>query len=807
MGDALHESRQLAKNYGYTAVAVAVLGLSIAINTVIFSGAEAVLFRPLPYDDSACVVHVWSTNPQNGVDRSPVSPPDFADLKKNLISFETLSAFYTQTATLSWQWGYPERISGARASSDLFRTLAVQPRAGRTFTTDEDRPGGPNVVVISDGLWRRFFGGDPAILGKSITLDGKDHTIVGVMGPGFWFPSRNVDLWLPLQLAPLEHQRSDRFLILVGRLKPGAPREIAEAEASRIAAQLAHQYPDTNAAWGASVVRLRDERLSGRAREALFIMLAAVACVLVIGCANVANLILERMAYRQQEFAVRVALGAGRWRLIRQMVVHCAALSFLGALLGLALTALGTALLSSAIPPYLRDYRDFGFDSHMLGFNIFLPVLTSLLCAIVPAIQLSRVDLVGVLREGGVRGASRGIGGGAFGLLVTLEVALSLVMLIGTGLAIRGFLRILTFDWGFRAANVLTFRIELPNSKYPDADRKEHFFNGLLAECKTIPGVVGVSAVDALPVSGRVSRSGAMVLVWRAGQPARHTQQIASVLMHVVRPAYFEVMGISLLQGRDFNDRDTHDNVPVAIISDSLARHYFGRENPIGQRLDLGHSSTQSETRVVVGAVRSIPTRGPDRPEIPELYVPYAQNQMGGMTVVLRTSPEPTNIVGAVRSRVKALDVDIAVDEVASMQTVLGESYAGPHIFIWMMGVFGALALLIAAAGMYSVVSYDVARRTHEIGIRMALGAQPKHVYRLIGGRTLRLLVRGALIGIPGGIALSRGMTSLLFGISPFDPVVHLLLLVLLMAVGLAACYGPVKRALRVDPSFCLRAM
>jgi putative ABC transport system permease protein len=555
------------------------------------------------------------------------------------------------------------------------------------------------------------------------------------------------------------------------------------------------------------VVRLRDERLSGRAREALFMLLVAVACVLIIGCANVTNLILERMASRRHEFALRVALGAGRWRLTRQMVAHCGALSALGAIVGLGLTALGTPLLSSAIPPYLRDYRDFGFDPHMLAWNIFLPVLTSLLCAIPPAIQISKVNLVNALKEGGVGGTSASVGAGTFNLLVALEVALSLVMMTGTGLAIRGFLRILNFDWGFKAANLLTFRIELPHNKYPSEHRKERFFNDLLAECKTIPGVAGVAAVDALPISGRVDRSSAVVPVRAVGQPARQTQQIASVPMHVVGPAYLRVMGISLLQGRDFSEADTRNSVPVAIISDSLARQYFGQQSPIGQRLELGRLSTEAETRVIVGVARSIPTRGPDRAAIPELYVPYAQKVVGGMTVVLRTSADAASIVGAVRSQVRALDVNLAVDEVASMETVLGESYAGPRIFIWMMGVFGALALLIAATGLYGVVSSDVTRRTHEIGIRMALGAQPEHIYRLIVGRMLGLLVGGAFIGIPAGIALSRGMTSLLFGISPLDPSVHLALLVLLIVVSLAAGYGPVKRAVHVDPSFCLRAI
>lgn len=794
-----YEIRQLLKNFGYTAAAVAVLSVSIGINTVMFSGADAVLFRPLPFDDSAPVVHVWSTNLKSGWDRSAVSPPDFADWKQNLSSFTTLSAVYTRTYSLSASSLDPARVACAHISSDLFQTLGIRPRVGRGFTAEEDRPGGPKVTVISDRIWKQYFGRDPDIIGKTVSLNDEIHTIVGLMEPGFWYPSKNVDFWLPLQVVPMTYSRQDRFLVLVGRLKEVGSREAAQGEADLLAARLAQTYPDTNSGWGVSVVRLKDERLSGRALTALFIVLAAVLCVLTIGCANVANLILERVTSRRHEFAIRAALGARHCRLIRHMVAHCAMLSLAGAIGGVALTVMGTPLLSSAIPPHLRDYRDFGFDLHMLGFNLVLPFITSILCAIAPAIQLSRADLVDVLKDGGIK-ASAG-GNGAFNVLIMIEVALSLALMIGTGLAIKGFLRIQNFDWGFRPDGVLTFRIELPSRRYTESYQKRMFFENMLAECRSVPGVMGVSAVDALPLSGRVKRSASTVSLRVVGEQSKALREPTPALIHVVEPRYFDVMGIERLRGRDIYESDSESSSSVAVISESLARQDFPARDPLGQRLLLG----QNEDRLVVGIVRSIRTQGPDRAAIPEIYVPYKQRITGAMSIVLHTSGDPSAIAGAVRVRAKMLDAAVVVEEMAMMETVIGEDYAGPRIFIWIMGVFGAFALMITSIGIYSVVSYDVARRTREIGIRMALGAEPRHLYRLVGTRILALVCGGAVIGIPMAAALSRSMSNLLFGVRPFDPEIHVPVTLFLITVGLCACIAPVRRAIRIDPSASIR--
>lgn len=809
VSDAIYEFRQLLKNFSYTIVALMVLSLGIGINTVIFSGADAVLLRRLPYDDSPRMVYVWSTNLKTGLDRAGMSPSDFADFRSWLASFDSQSAFYGKTHSLMVGTIEPERISTSHISSNLFQTLKVRPMMGRDFSPQDDRPQADRVTIISYGLWQRRFGNDPDIIGRTLTLDGDRYTIAGVMERGFWFPSKSAELWLPLQLDAASKPRSDRFLTVVGSLKTGISRQAAQAEAGRIAAHLQDQYPDTNAGWGASIVPMRDLRLSERARTALYVLLAAVLFVLLIACANVANLMLANMTARRRELAVKAALGAARRRLVVQTLLQCGILSLLGSIGGLIIAVAGMRLLVAAMPPYLLDNEDLGFDQRMLVCNMMFPVLTCLACGILPAIRLSKPDLIEDLKEGGFKGGSAGATRrGAFHLLLLGEIAVSIVMMIGAGLTIRGFLHLQNFDWGFQSGNLLTFRIELPDRNYPLKHQQEDFFKRLLAECRSLPGSLNVAATDALPVSGRVKRSGAIIPLHVEGQPLRDKLETPSTLLHIVTPDYLSAMRIPILKGRDFSGRDTADAVPVALISESFARQHFAAQDPTGRRLELGRSAgatLKTDRPVVIGVVGSVRTEGPDRTPIPEVYVPYAQNISSSMTVVVRTAGNPGNLAPAVRAQTRKLDQRLPVDELATMDAVLGESYAGPFVFIGLLGTFAAMAVVIAAAGMYSVVSYTVSLRTHEIGVRMALGAEPRHIYQLVMKRVLLLVLGGALTGVPAGIALSRAMTNLLFGISPFDPLVYLVLSVFLALVGLTACYGPARRAIRIDPSSCMR--
>jgi putative ABC transport system permease protein len=802
--DVRHECRQLLKHYNYTAIAVLVLSVSIGANTLMFSGANAVLFRPLPFDDSPRVVHVRSTNLQDGVDGAGLSPPDFTDLRERTRSFDSLAALYVKTYSLVSARGDPERIFCGLMSADLFRTLRVRPMLGRDFTAQDDRPQGPEVAILSYGLWDRRFARDPAVIGTTINLDGDAHTIVGVMPAGFWFPSRNVEVWLPLRLDALRAQRNERFLTVIGALKNGVAAANAEAEAAVLASDLAARYADSNAGWGISVKPLRDDRLSKLARTALFVLLVAVAFVLLIAAANVANLLLAQMTARRRELAIRASLGAGRWQLVGQILAHSGLLALLGAAGGLAFTIGVKPLVTSAIPPYLRDYNELVLDYRVLAYNMILPLLTLFACALVPAIQLSTPALNDMLQRGGEKAGETGRASrSAFSTLLVAEVALSITMMIGAGLAIRGFLHLATFGFGFQPRDVLTFRVELPARSYPDRFQRENFFRRLIAQCKALPGVLNVSATDALPISGRVRRSGAVVAVRVAGEMLRKQQETASVVRHIVMPDYFEAMRIPLLTGRGFSDQDNRDGTPVAVVSDAFVRRYLAGRNPIGARLVLGPSQPVE----AVGVVGSIRAEGPDTNPAPEIYLPYTQNITAAMTVVVRTSGDWGQLARAIRVRMREIDGLLPVEEMATMDVVLGESYAGPRVFVWMCGAFAAIAVAIAAAGMYSVASYYVSRRTHEMGIRIALGAEPGHIYGLIMRHMALLIGAGAAIGMPAGIALAHGMKRLLFGVSPLDHLVYAALGLFLTLVTLAACYAPARRAVRTDPAICIRGL
>ena len=800
LGDLLYECRQLVKHRNYTAVAALVLSVGVGANTLMFSGANAVLFRPLPFDDSPRLVYVRSVNTQSGFERAAVSAPDFAAWKERIQSFDSLSAFYVRSHSLVSPADQPERLSCAHVSSDLFQALKVGPALGRAFIASEDRPDGEKVAILSYGLWQRRFGADPAVVGKRLDLDGDLYRIRGVMARGFWFPSRSTELWLPLASDPLRSSRSERFLTVVGALKRGRTPAGAQTEAEGVAAGLAHRFADTNAGWSVAVAPMREERLSTLARAALFVLLVAVAFVLLIAAANVSSLFLVQLTARRREFAIRVSIGASRPRLVRQLLTHASLLALLGAMGGLLVTICVKPLLVSAIPPHLRDFNDLVIDHRVFAYNIVLPMLTCLLCGLAPAVRLSRPDLAGVLQEGGYL-AGGATGRRVFRALLIGEVALSIVMTIGAGLAIRGFLHVLNFDFGFRPAGLLTFRIELPPGSYPERHRQENFYELLLAKCRALPGVMRVSASDALPIGGRVGRVSAVVPVHVIGGSDHDRREPASALMHIVMPRYFEVMGISLLRGRDFLPRDKSDEAPVAVVSDAFVKRYSSGQDLLGRRLEVRGGTLQ-----VVGVVASIRAEGPDRPPAPEIYLPYLQHTGGAMTVVVRSSGAVPPLARAIRAQVAEIDRRLPVDEMATMDTVVEESYAGPHVFTWMAGVFAAIAAAIAVVGMYSVVSHYVSLRTREMGIRIALGAGPKHLYMLIVRYVMFLIATGAAIGIPAGIALSRGMKGLLFGVSPFDPVVFVGVAILLALMTVLACLGPVRQAIRIDPAVSIRS-
>ncbi len=795
--------RTLRKQPGFTAVAILALALGIGANTTIFSAVNALLLRPFSFPQMERLVVVWESRAESGDQRDGFALANFRDVRERTTSLESAAAYTGWSANLS-EGEQPERIEGTIVSPQFFDVLKERPALGRTFRPEEDKAGSDPVVIISDGLWRRRFNADAGIVGRVVRINERSFTVVGVMPPNFDFPQGGIELWSPLIVTPEDAvNRNGHFLQVIARLKPGATAAAAQSELATLAQQLARQYPDTNTSRNFRVGDFLAYYVRGP-RLTLLIALGAAMFVLLIACANVANLQLMRGAARQKEIAVRLALGASRWRIVRQLLTESVLLALVGGLVGLLLSVWAVDAMAAGMPAnfarYVSGWRNFGIDWRVFAFTLGVSLLTGVVFGLMPALLATKTNLNEALKEGG-RTAGDGGRTRARSLLVVAEVALSLILLAGAGLMVRSFMHMLDVRPGFDARNVLALELSLPYRKYKDQPEIAQFYTQLLKRVETVPGVTSVALINVPPLSLNDDSTFFNV----EGQPVvRGTSPIADY--RVVTPGLLDTLGIPLRKGRNFDEHDTRDAPPVVMISERLARRFYSDKEPLGQHIMFGDQAC--EIVGVVGDVRykSFVSEVNDERLRPAIYVPHAQHAYRQVSLVVRAAGgDPAALTAAVRQEVSALDKDQPVYNVRTMPQIFLEAMAPQRLSAFMFAGFALVALLLAAVGLYAVVAYSVALRTHEIGVRMALGAQPRDVFKLIIGHGLTLISSGIGLGLLGAFAVTRAMASLLYGVSATDFGTIAGISLLLGAVALLACYVPARRATKVDPMVALR--
>ena len=801
--DIRYAFRRLAKSPGFAAVVIMTLGLGIGANSAIFSVVNGVVFRSLPFPEPERLIRLFQS-PEEG-SLGPFTPMNFLDVQAGAKSLESSAAFTTAGFTLTGQ-GEPERLDGVEVSASFFDVLRVRPALGRGFATEENQTGRTRVAVISHSLWARRFNSDPGILGRSVSLNAEPHTVIGVLPEGFSYPARR-DVWTPLEYDTqfTTQSRGAWYLNVIARLKPGATEEQAATEVGAIGARLEKEFPASNLNVRFVVEDLHSY-LTGDIKPKLLILLAAVGLVLLIACANVANLLLARAAARESEIAVRAALGAGRGRLVRQLLTESVVLAIAGGVLGLALAVAGTRFLLSLEPAGIPRLDAVGVDSTVVMFTAAIALFTGIVFGLIPAAQATRGDLVSSLKEGGKGAlAARRAGRMREGLVVA-EIALAVMLLAGAGLLIRSFAKLQEVDPGFQASSALTFRTALPPATYDTEDERRQFYDGLLGRLRALPGVQTAGAISLLPLSG----GGAFVITFTVeGQTPPRPGEEPSMQVRVVTPDFFQAMGIPQLRGRGFTDADNATSTPVVMLSEAAVKRYFANENPLGKRITLGWGRGPNRPRVggeVVGVVRSVKQFGLDAEEQPEIYIPHAQQPVPGMTFVLKTAVPPLGLADAARREVRAVDPSLPVVALESLDRVVANSISQPRFYMLLLVIFAAVALLLASIGIFGVVSYTVAQRTREVGIRIALGASRERVLRMVLASSMRLAVLGVTVGIVAAVLLSRTLESLLFNLSPKDPFTYAAVAVVLTGIALVASYLPAWRAARVDPVVALRA-
>ena len=805
LADLLHDLRYAVrmqlKNPAFTIIAVIALALGIGANTAIFSVVNTVLLRPLPYKDPDRLVMVWEEASKHGYPRDTPAAANFVDWRDQNQVFEGMAAIADESFNFTGA-GDPERLEGRRVSASLFPLLGVEPQIGRVFNASEDQPGAHRVVLLSYSFWQRRFGGDQNIVGKPLTLNGETYIVVGVMPARFQFPTSDDEVWVPIAFTQQQAAARNRhYLQVIARLKPGVALTQAQTEMSTIATRLQQQYPDSNADLGAVVTPLH-EHLVGDIRPALLILLGAVGLVLLIACANVANLLLARAAVRQKEIAVRVALGARRWRLIRQFLTESILLSAIGGIVGLVIAYVGLILLKAFIPENIAQAREISIDFKVLGFTLLVSVATGVIFGLAPAIQAARFNQIETLKEGGRDAATGGSGKRLRSLLVVSEVAISLVLLIGAGLLINSFLRLRNVDPGFRADNLLTMKFVLPEPKYAEFERRTAFYNDLIQRVQSLAGVRSAAVTTNLPLY----RQGNSISIGIEGQPPPPPGQERIVVTRIVSPAYFDTMSIPLLSGRQFNDQDTATTPNVVVISESMARKYWPGEDAIGKRLSAGRATSPEDWIQVIGVAKDVKQFELTAESRPQMYLSYRQaGFFAPRDLVVKTDVDPASLATTVRKAVWEVDKDQPVSNIRTMDEILAESIARQRFSMLLLAIFAAVAMVLAGVGIYGVMSYSVAQRTHEIGIRMALGAQTGAVLKLAVSYGMKLVTAGIVIGLITAFALTRVMSTLLFGVTATDPTTFTLISLLLVSVAAIASYIPARRATKVDPIIALR--
>lgn len=783
--------RQLARTPGFTIVAVLTLAVGIGATSAIFSVVNGVLLRPLPYPEPDRIVRVFEVLQQFG--RFAVAPATFLDWRQQNTVFERIVAVNQSGATFNAGSG-PERITGLLVSWDFFDALKVAPAQGRTFRAEEDTPGKDAVVVVSHTMWEQRLGSDPSVLGRSITLNGLPMTIVGVMPADFSYDG--AEFWRPLALNPANASRGGHFLLVIARLKPGVTIEQAHAEMKGISEGLARQYPEASANETAEVVGLHTN-LVARVRPALLTLLAAVGVVILIACANVANLLLVRAAVRGREIAIRTTLGASRGRLVLQLLAESLVLSLAGGAGGLLLAYLAIQPIQTLSAGSIPRATLISIDTSVLLFALTVSMLTGLLFGLAPAWQASRSTVGSILKDGGRSSTSAGGKWIRNGLLIA-EVAMSIVLLVGAALLLRSFGRLVNVDPGFKPDHVLAFRVALPGGPYPENHHRISFFETLTNRLAALPEVAAVGAIQSLPMRGDYLLSFTV-----RGRPAPKPNEQPSANYRVITSGYFTTMGIPLLRGRMFNDRDSEKAPMVAVVDQQFADRHFPGQDPIGQGLDIGNGSEGFYE--IVGVVGGVRQDSLDSQPDPTMYVPYPQGSFSQMWVVARTKNDPAQLSASVRQTIRSIDVNLPAFAMTPLTTVVDDSVAQRRFSMLLLTVFASIALFLAAVGLYGVVAYSVSLRTQEIGLRMAIGAQRRDVLQMILGGGMKLALVGVIIGLVVAVSLSGVLTTMLFEIQRFDVASYAATAGILLAIAMLACYVPARRAMRVDPIVALR--
>jgi putative ABC transport system permease protein len=798
LNDLRYALRQLIKAPGFTAVAILTLALGIGACTAIFSVVNVVLLRPLNYPEPDRIVAIRETQLPKFPEFS-VSPPNYLDWEKQTKSYEYLAAYGGANVNLTGE-GEPQRLVGVKATAHYFDAYGVKPVLGRMLLAEEDAQGKNHVVVLSYPFWQRVFGGGRDVVGRAIQLNGEPYTVVGVAPVGFGLASK-VDVWMPMAFKPDEtanDARGGHYINVVGRLRPGVTVAQARAELEVIASQLAKQYPDSNKGWGILMMTLQDYSV-GDVKPVLYTLLGAVGCVLLIACANLANLLLARATARHREISIRAALGASRARLVRQLLTESVVLSLCGGAAGLLLARWGLDALLALAPTSLPRITEIRLDSGVLLFSLALSVVTGLVFGIAPAWLAARADVNEALKQG-TRGSTEGGARGRLrGALVVIEVTFALMLLGGAGLLARSFMQLAHVDPGFIPENATLLRLSLPQKKYAMPEQQTAFANALLDRVKALPGVQAVGLTHSMPLVGDY------VLGFNIeGRPAIDPSDLPSTNYYAVTPDYFRAMGIRLVRGRVFTPQDDAKAPRIAIINETMARQHFPNEDPIGKRINI--TNGPDTWREIVGIVGDIKQYGVDKATTAQSYEPFAQVPFSSINVVIRTSGSPAALLGAIRPTVYAVDKDQPIGAIRPLEEIMAESIARQRFAMTLLTVFSLVALVIAAVGIYGVMAYSVVQRTGEFGIRMALGAQQRDVLRLVLMQGGKLVGLGLIIGLAATLAASRAMGSMLFNTSAQDPLTLGTITLLLGAVALIACLLPANRATKVNPIEALRA-
>ena len=803
--DLRYAVRVLFKSKALTAVALLTLALGIGVNSAIFSVVNAIVLRPLPYPNSQRLMVIWGNLHKPGLEEIEISALELRDFQQQCKAFEHIGAYSTEGLNLTGG-DQPERLRGAAISANLFSALGVRPHAGRNIAAEEDRYGNDRVAVVSHSLWQRRFGGDPGIINSTIQLDGRSVSVVGVMPADFHFPDRETEIWIPLAFTPdllEEDNRGSHFLNVIARLKPGVTTAQAQADLNTVTSRLATEHASTYRGGFSTTVRSLHEELVGDLRRAMLVLLGAVGLVLLIACANVAHLRLASATSRYREFAIRAALGAGRGRVVRQFLTESVLLSLIGGAVGLALAVWVVRVLVLLMPKDTPRLEEIKLDYRVVLFTLGTSLLTGIVFGLAPAFQAARTNLNDVLKEAGRSGGDTSRRLRLRNLLVVSEFALSLVLLIGAGLMVKSLLRLQEVKPGFEPANLLTMRIALPPTKYENFNQSHAFFQQLFDRLEARPDVESVGAINSLPFGG--GGGDRSFSIEDQPTPAGHSRPDEQV--RFVSPNYFHTMQIPLLSGRDFTRRDLPDTPPVAIVNSAFARKFWADGNAIGKRISF--STSNPKWYEIVGIVGNVKHRGLDIADSPELYIPafqplFVDGNLLPMYVAVRTA-NSASLATAMRGEVAAIDRDQPVSSLMTMEQRISDSVAPRRFNMFILGLFAALALVLAAIGIYGIMAFSVVQRTHEIGVRMALGASASDVLKLVLSNGFKLALIGIVVGLVAAFAATRVLSSLLYDVSATDPVIFIVDAMLLAVAALLACYIPARRATKVDPLVALR--